>query len=164
MTSLVKRTNEMTEPLQRNLGPKEIAALSSAYIDEGVKKDAWEILEAHVEGPWIRAKVRMTSFYVSPTDPVGFHLTIFSTQEILAQLANIYLHLAGGYETKSRETWMRECSITSRRAIRDPENIRAEARMFSLKRRGETLIATGEGRIYDDQDGLFTVRLKGLLR
>lgn len=159
-----KGIGEMTKPLERDLGPKEIAALSSAYIDEGVKRDAWEILEARVSGPWIKARVRMTSFYVSPTDSGGFHLTIFSTQEILAQLANIYLQLAKGYETKSSETWMRECSITSRRAIRDHENIRAEINIFGLKRLGESLAAMGEGRVYDDQGGLFTARLKGLLR
>jgi len=148
----------------KQLGPREIAALSSAYIDRGVKQDAWEILEIDIDGALLKAKIRMTSFFVSPTDPGGFHLTIFSTQEFLAQLANIYLHVAAGFETKCRETWMRECAISSRKVIRDPENIRVEIDFFGQKHLGDSLAAMANARVYDDQGGLFTARLKGLLR
>jgi hypothetical protein len=154
----------MTQILQKRLGPGEIGALSSRYIDEGVKKDAWEIVEIDIAGAILKARIRMTAFFVSPTDPGGFHLTIFSTQEFLAQLANIYLHLAAGYETKSRETWMRECAISSRKVIRDPENILVEMDFFGQKQLGDSLAAMARCRVYDDQGGLFTARLKGLLR
>lgn len=154
----------MTRDLEMQLRAKEIAALSSAYIDEGVKKDAWEILEIDISGAILKSKIRMTTFFVSPTDPGGFHLTIFSTQEFLAQLANIYLHVAAGYETKSRETWMRECSIASRKVIRDPENIRVEMDFFGLKKLGDSLASMANCRVFDDGGGLFTAKLKGLLR
>lgn len=154
----------MAEILQKRLGPREIAALSSRYIDAGVKQDAWEILQIDINGTVLEARIRMTSFFVSPTDPGGFHLTIFSTQEFLAQLANIYLHLAAGYATKSRETWMRECAISSRKVVRDPENIRVEMDFFGQKRLGDSLAAMARCRVYDDEGGLFTARLKGLLR
>jgi hypothetical protein len=154
----------MENAVHKQLGPKEIAALSSVYIDRGVKQDAWEILEIDIDGALLKARIRMTSFFVSPTDPGGFHLTIFSTQEFLAQLANIYLHVAAGFETKCRETWMRECAISSRKVIRDPENIRVEIDFFGQKRLGDSLAAMANGRVYDDQGGLFTARLKGLLR
>jgi hypothetical protein len=106
----------------------------------------------------------MTSFFVSPTDPGGFHLTIFSTQEFLAQLANIYLHLAAGFETKERETWMRERTVTSRKTIRDPENIQVEMDFFGLKKIGDGVISMANCRVFDNDGGLFTARLKGLLR
>jgi hypothetical protein len=154
----------MTHILQQRLGPSEIGALSSRYIDEGVKKDAWEIVEIDIADAILKARIRMTAFFVSPTDPGGFHLTIFSTQEFLAQLANIYLHLAAGYATKSRETWMRECAISSRKVIRDPENIHVEMDFFGQKQLGDSLAAMARCRVYDDQGGLFTARLKGLLR
>lgn len=154
----------MTQNLQKRLGPSEIRALSSRYIDEGVKKDAWEIVEIDIAGAILKARIRMTAFFVSPTDPGGFHLTIFSTQEFLAQLANIYLHLAAGYETKSRETWMRECAISSRKVIRDRENILVEMDFFGQKQLGDSLASMARCRVYDDQGGLFTARLKGLLR
>ena len=154
----------MPETMKHQLDRQQIAALSSAYIDQGVKKDAWEIVELSIDGPILRARVRMTSFFVSPTDPGGFHLTIFSTQEFLAQLANIYLHLAAGFSTKKRETWMRECAITSRKTIRDPENINVEMNFSGLKKLGGGVISMGSARVFDNEDGLFTARLKGLLR
>ena len=109
-----------------NLGTTEIADLSSSYIDEGVKVDSWEILNISISGKLLKAEIGMVSYFVSPTDPDGFHLTIFSTQEFLAQLANIYLHIVAGFKIKCRETWMRECAIKSRKVIRNPEKIFVE--------------------------------------
>jgi len=146
------------------LDKPQIADLSSRYIDEGVKVDAWEINTIEISGNLLEAEIGMVSFFVSPTDPDGFHLTIFSTQEFLAQLANIYLHIAAGFKTKSRETWMRECAITSRKVIRNPEKILVEMDFFSLKKTRDSVISMAKCRIYDDQGGLFTARLKGLLR
>ena len=143
---------------------KAIADLSSVYVDVGVKSDAWEILNIDIVGKVLKARLRMTSFFVSPTDPGGFHLTIFSTQEILAQLANIYLHIAAGYKVKSKETWMRESAITSRSVIRDSDNIMVEMDFIGLKRMGDSLVSMARCRVFDDQGGLFTARLKGLLR
>ena len=147
-----------------NLGRTEIADLSSSYIDEGVKLDAWEIKNINISGKLLKAEVGMVSFFVSPTDPEGFHLTIFSTQEFLAQLANIYLHVAAEFKTKCRETWMRECTITSRKVIRNPEKIYVEMDFFSLKKIQDTVVSMAKCRVYDDQGGLFTARVKGLLR
>ena len=146
------------------LNSQQVSDLSSVYINEGVKKDCWEILEVEISDTLLKAHLRMTSFFVSPTDPEGFHLTIFSTQEFLAQLANIYLHVLGGYTVKSRETWMRECNITSRSTIRDSENIMVEMDFFGRKKLRDTLISMAKCRVYDDQGGLFIARLKGLLR
>jgi hypothetical protein len=147
-----------------SLGKAEIADLSSRYIDEGVKVDAWEILNINISGRLLKAEIGMVSYFVSPTDPDGFHLTIFSTQEFLAQLANIYLLIAAGFKTKCRETWMRECSITSRRVIRNPEKILVEMDFTSLKKIQDSVISMANCRVYDDQGGLFTARIKGLLR
>lgn len=154
----------MSRNLEKKFGPAEIAALSSVYIDEGVKKDAWEIYEIEISGPIVRAKIRMKSFFVSPTDPGGFHLTIFSTLEFLAQLANIYLHVAAGFEKKERETWMREATVTSRKTIRNADNIQVEMDFFGLKQLGDGVVSMANCKVFDDEGGLFTARLKGLLR
>jgi hypothetical protein len=148
----------------KHLDRAAIEALSSPYVDIGVKQDRWEFKSIAIEGKRVTATLRMTSFFVSPTDPAGFHLTIFSTQEFIAQLANIFLHVAAGYDSKCRETWMRECSIVSRKVIRDPENIQVEMTIHGLKQVGESLVGVGECRVFDDQGGLFTARMKGLLR
>ena len=154
----------MSRNMNFKLGRSEIDALSSRYIDEGVKKDAWEILHIEIEENMLRARLRMTSCFVSPTDPEGFHLTIFSTQEFLAQLAIIYLHLAAGFKTKERETWMRESTITSRKSIRNPQNIQVEMDFFGLKNIGDGVASMANCRVFDDRGGLFTARLKGMLR
>ena len=146
------------------LDKAQITDLSSSYIDEGVKKDSWEILSINISNNVLKAEIRMTSFFVSPTDPGGFHLTIFSTQEFLAQLANIFLHVKANFKTKSRETWMRECAFTSRKVIRNPENILVEMDFFGLKKIQDSLVSMARCQVYDDQGGLFTARIKGLLR
>ena len=150
--------------LEKRLDSGQITALSSKYIDEGTKKDCWEILDMDISGPLVTARLRMTSFFVSPTDPGGFHLTIFSTQEFLAQIANIYMHVMEGYTAKSRETWMRESSITSRSVIRNAESITVEMDVFGRKKVADSLICMAKARVFDDQGGLFVARLKGLLR
>ena len=154
----------MSNDLQIQLGTDEIAALSSVYIDKGVKKEAWQIDDVVIDGNLLSATVHMTSYFISPTDPEGFHLSIFCTQEILSQLANIYLHVAAGLKVKSRESWMRECRFTYRNVIREGENIKVEMDFFNQKWVGETLIAWANCRMVDSKDGLFTARLKGLLR
>jgi len=154
----------MSDKLKVQLGSDEIAALSSIYIDEGIKKEAWQLQEVNVDGNLLTARAHMTSYFISPTDPEGFHLSIFCTQEILSQLANIYLHVAAGLKTKSRESWMRECSFNYRNVIRDGENIRIEMDFFKQKWVGDTLLAWADCRMTDSQDGLFIARLKGLLR
>lgn len=154
----------MNKDLELQLDQAQIAALSSLYIDEGVKKDAWKIDSVDISGKHLKARISMRSFFVSPTDTAGFHLTIFSTQEFLAQLANIYIHLYAGFEKKSRETWMRECTITSHDSIRNPEGIVVEMEFISRKKLGDTYVTMVKARVFDDQGGLFTARLKGLLR
>ena len=146
------------------LDKKQISDLSSPYIDKGVKKDCWEILDVEISGGSLKARLKMTSFFISPSDPKGFHLTIFATQEFLAQLANIQLNVSAGYAIKSRETWMRECTITSRSVIRNPDSIMVDMECVSAKRTGDVLIGILKCRVYDDQGGLFTARLKGYLR
>ncbi len=105
----------------------------------------------------------MKSRYISPTDPSGFHLTIFSTLEFLSQLTIIYAHVWAGYAEKSKEGWMIDSSITSKRAVRDPENIIVHMEVKSIKKIGDKMMAITQSRVSDDQGGLFEARLKGFL-
>ena len=57
-----------------------------------------------------------------------------------------------------------EQSIKTACGTRDPENIMVEMDFFSRKKLGDTLISMARCRVYDDQEGLFTARLKGMLR
>ena len=154
----------MNDIPRTQLGTEDIAALSSVYIDKGVKQESWKILEVTIDGNLLTARASMTSYFISPTDPGGFHLSIFCSQEILSQLANIYLHVAAGLKTKSRESWMRECTFTYRNVIRDGENIRVEMDFYRQKWMGGTLIARAKCRLTDSKGGLFEAHLNGMLR
>lgn len=154
----------MKNELQMRLSADEIAALSSAYIDKGIKQEAWQIQDVEIDGSLLRARVKMTSYFISPTDPGGFHMSIFVTQEIISQLANIYMHVAAGLKTKSRESWMRECSFIYRKVIRDGENIQVEMDFVKQKWLAETLLVRVNCRMTDSSGGLFTAKLKGLLK
>jgi hypothetical protein len=153
----------MMPELKYQLDGDAIARLSSEYIDQGIKRERWRITRVSVEGAKLAAELRMESVFLSPTDPAGFHLTIFSTQEFLAQLANIYLHLLAGSTVKNRETWMRESSITTHRAIRDPARISVEMDFFKVKRLKDSWYAMANCRVFDGEGGLFTANLKGIL-
>jgi hypothetical protein len=148
---------------QQHLGPDEIAKLSSKYIDAGVKQESWRIKSVDVEGPHLRAEICMERTFVSPTDPGGFHLTIFATQEFLAQLSNIYLHLLAGSTVKNRETWMRESAITARSAIRDRNKILVEMHFFSVRKVRNTVYAKANCKVFDEGGGSFTAKLAGIM-
>ncbi len=154
----------MSNELQVQLNAEQIAALSSVYIDKGVKQEAWQIQDLVIDGTLLKARVSMTSYFISPTDADGFHLSIFCTQEIISQLANIYLHVAAGLKVKCRESWMRECSFNYRKVIRDGENIKVEMDFVRQKWVAETLLVRVKCRMTDSDGGLFTARLKGMLR
>lgn len=154
----------MSNELQTQLSAEEIAALSSVYIDEGIKQEAWQIQDIVINGNKLDASVTMTSYFVSPTDPDGFHMSIFCTQEILSQLANIYLHVVAGLKVKSRETWMRDCRFTYRKVIRDGENIKVEMDFIKQRWVGESLLVRINCRMTDGEDGLFIASMKGMMR
>jgi hypothetical protein len=129
----------------------------------GVKQEHWRIRSIDVDGPKLRAELYMEGTFISPTDPRGFHLTIFATQEFLAQLANIYLHLLAGAMTKSRETWMRESSIIAHAAIRDPNKIQVEMDFYKIRRHEDSWYAKATARVFDEAGGSFTAKLRGIL-
>lgn len=154
----------MKKELDLELSPADIAALSSAYINKGIKQEAWEILTVKFTGTSLSATARMTSTFISPNDPEGFHLTIFCTQEILAQLANIHLHVSAGHKTKCRESWMRECHFNYRNVIRSTENIQIQMDLVSQRWVRDTLVGKVSCRMTDDRGGLFIATLTGMLR
>lgn len=153
----------MTPSLSRQLDRADVERFSSAYIDHGVKRESWRIEHIDVQGEVVKARIRMQSVFVSPTDPGGYHLTIFSVQEFLAQLSNIYLHLVAGAPEKQRETWMRECSIKTHRSIRDQDRIFVEMNFVNVRQLSGTVYAQATARVFDEAGGLFTAKLKGML-
>lgn len=149
--------------MKKYLSAKDIAPISSTYLNSGRKEESWEIRFVEIEGDRLRAEVIMTSIHVSPTDNHGFHLTIFSTLEFLSQLMIIYVHDWCGAEQKTLEGWMVESRTRSVRAIRNPHRIVVDMDVRRMKKHGDTVYCVAEFAVTDDDEGLFEVTLKGLL-
>ena len=108
------------------LSPEEVREISSPYLQHGRAEDVWEIKDIEIEDKFIRANIRMKSFYQSPTDNNGFHLSPFSTLEFVSQLNIIYGHIWAGADKKTREAWMLESNVACKEPIRSTENIHVE--------------------------------------
>lgn len=140
----------------------DVNAISSHYLKEGRKQESWEIQSIEIDHRVLRARITMTSLYVSGTDS-GFHLTIFSTLEFVSQLMIIYAHDWAGLPKKVREGWMVESTTRAVRQIRNPDDIRVEMNVRQMRKHGEHLICIADFRVSDDADGLFEISLKGFL-
>jgi hypothetical protein len=140
----------------------DVDAISSPYLKEGRKQESWEIQSIEIDRRVLRARVKMTSLYVSQTDS-GFHLTIFSTLEFASQLMIIYAHDWAGLRKKLHEAWMVESTTRAVRQIRNPDDIRVEMNVRQMRRLAKRMICIADFRVTDDADGLFEVTLKGFL-
>lgn len=152
----------MTTLLKQKLSSEDILALSSNYLQNGRKQEDWEITNLEIEGNILTANIRMRSYYTSPSDAGGFHLTIFSTLEFLSQLTILYAHVWAGLKEKTREGWMIDSAITSKNAVRNPENIQVRMEVLSIKKIGHNMIATTKSKVFDEH-GSFEAKLKGFL-
>lgn len=149
--------------MTKTLSPESVQNISSEYLRTGRKQDSWEITAIEIDDKFIHAKIRMNSYYQSPTDENRFHLTIYSTLEFLSQLWIIYIHDWAGLEEKNREVWMVDCQIFCKRALRDPDNIQVSMEFVQIKNVGQKIYAKTKSRVYDKADGLFKVDMKGFL-
>ncbi len=152
----------MTDLRKRILSQEEIARISSVYLNEGRSQDVWEISHIEIEDNILTARIRMRSYFISPTDQEGFHLTMYPPIEFLSQLMIIYVHVWAGLAEKTQEGWMIESSFSSKRAIRDPENIQVRMEVTSIRNIKGRIFVVAESQVFD-QHGLFEAKMKCLL-
>ncbi len=105
------------------LSTTQIQALSSEYLAKGAFQDDFEIKSVEIEGKKLRARLKMTSFGISPSDTEGYHLTAPTVFRMVAQLVVIQGHEFLGFTQKTLEVWVREHYFKHRRPIRDPNEI-----------------------------------------
>lgn len=153
----------MYKKISVRLGPAEIEKISSHYLSEGLKQEAWKIDEVEVLGDRLTATVSMRSFYASDTDTRGFHLSFITALEFIAQLQIIYVHVWAGLQEKTQEAWLAETRIRSVHPIRDHGHMHVEMHVSSMRKRGAAFYCVANHRITDDQGGLFEIWLKGLV-
>lgn len=153
----------MTAPVKKRLTREEIEKLSSPYLRDGKRHDAWEIMDVEVDDKQMTAHIRMVSHYTSPTDKGGFHLTILSTLEFLSQLMMIFVHVWAGYSEKTKEGWMIESHIDCIRAIRDKDNIKVQMKITKVRKMKDNILIFTKSQVTDRHGGLFESSLKGLL-
>lgn len=145
------------------LNEDDIQKFSSHYLNEGRKQEAWQINHITIDDTVLNANVSMPSIYLSTTDNNKFHLTVFSALEFITQLMIVYMHLWAGRKEKVGEVWMIECSLQSRRVIRDPDNILVSITVEKIKERGENIYSTVSCKISDKEEGMMTFHLKYFL-
>ena len=150
-------------PTRQILTPEQIGRLSSRFLVEGRKQDNWEIKSVEVDGKDLEAQLRMSSFFVSPTDTGGFHLSVFAALEILSQMTIISIHHWAGFSEKTREVWMIENKLTCKHVIRNPEDMRVKMHLSSARKVKGSLLFTTDSELTDDRGGRFRVTIKGLL-
>lgn len=153
----------MSSNVRKTLETAEIEQISSEYLRKGRQQDVWEIVSVEVMDDVLKSQVRMLSYYKSPSDAGGFHLTSFATMEFLSQLFIVYGHVLAGLTEKSQEAWMLESSISCRKAIRSSENIRVEMHFNILRKMGDRMLGIAKAKVWDDQGGEFVAEIKALL-
>jgi hypothetical protein len=153
----------MNEPGKKILSQEEIDRVSSVYLKNRGLHDSWEITGVEIEGRTLTAGIRMRSYFSSPTDQEGFHLAMYPPIEFISQLMIIYVHVWAGLHEKTQEGWMIESSFSSKRAIRDPENIKVRMDVTSIRKLKEKIYIIAESKVTDRNGGLFEAWMKCLL-
>lgn len=97
--------------------------LLSPYLAGGYQQDTFEIITIDIQGEQLESCVRMTSYFISPTDEGGFHLSVPMALMISGQLRIIHGHWMNNSKQKAFETFTGNFSINCLRPIRDPDNI-----------------------------------------
>ena len=107
----------------RRLTPQEWAAISSPYIQTGYKEDCFEIMRFDFNNDKVLATCKMTQYYVSKTDDLGFHLSFATATAIVSQLSIIHAHASNDVWRKNYEALLGKFSMQLNRAIRTPDEI-----------------------------------------
>ena len=116
-------------------GVLEGAALKGYYspyiMEGGAAKDRIAIDRIEINGRSCKATCSMKEYYTSPTDTVGFHLSVQRSVDFLTQIACIHALYLNGRETKDVEIWMPDFQITLTKPQRDPNNIQISMDLFA---------------------------------
>ncbi len=148
--------------MKKQLDIEAIDKISSVYLNEGRKQESWAIRSVEIDEDMLRAKIHMTSVYISPTDSGGFHLSSMSALEFICQLTIIYGHVWGDKTEKKGEGWMLDSSIKCNSSIRNPDAIEVTMCVEKIKKiKGKTYLVVSSS-IIDDQGGHFKVKMKAL--
>jgi hypothetical protein len=147
---------------KRKLNPEEIDKISSVYLKTGRSQDIWEVTDVEIDNNILTARIRMRSYFISPTDNAGFHLTMYPPIEFISQLMIIYVHVWAGLPEKTQEGWMIESSFSSKKAIRDPENIQVRMEVTSIRKIKDKIYIVAATKVFD-QEGFFEAKMKCLL-
>lgn len=148
----MKNINSELECFDR-ISLDRITPFLSPYLNGGKKCEDWEIIEIEFNGKFLKSRVRMNSYFESPTD-TGFHLSNITGLEIVAQLRIIHIHLFLGLEQKSKEIWFVKGAEKCVAPIRDPDNIVVEMNSDFL-RQGDKYLVKMKALVSDPLGGRF---------
>lgn len=139
----------------QELDADTILKLSSTYISYDLKQERWAIKSVAIKESKLISEIKMEKFFISPTDPKGFHLSFLTAHEMIAQGVIILLHKMEGLKHKCREIWVSEVTSKFIRPIRNPHSIRLEISAVKIRRKSNVLICDVEMQLSDNSNGLF---------
>jgi hypothetical protein len=148
----------------RLLNLEDSAAISSPYIQSGYKEDSFEFTRLDFKHDEVLAMCKMTQYYISGTDEMGFHLSIWTATAIVSQLSIIHAHAINDIWRKDYEALLGKFSMELKRPIRTPDLISLEMRMIDKNLKPShsriDLIRAAYTWAFDIEHGAFTGELK----
>jgi len=145
------------------LNTHDIKNISSDYIREGRHYESWKINDVIIEDKKATMNVSMTALYPSDTSKENFHLSIYLAEEMASQLMIIYGHVWAELKEKKKEVWMLESHTKSIKAVTNPDRIKVEMEVPSMRKRGKMIYGVGKYHITDESGGLIELEQKGVL-
>ncbi|MEA5421901.1 hypothetical protein VB716_00145 [Synechococcus sp. CCY9201] len=153
-----------TSSAAKQFYPNDLEPYQSAYLHGGKAKEQWCIQQVSIDGEILQAMVDILNPFSSSTDPGGFHLSVFSSQEFCAELSLFWLFKKLELPCKAQEAWMRECRCSLRRPIRSRQNIRVDMKCKSFRVIGGMAYIHARFTVRDSGDGLFLLEQRGGFR
>ena len=147
----------------RSYSNEEIVPYLSPYLHKGRKKEDWKFAYIDVQDTGLLASFDVMNPFVSSFDSGGFHLSVFTAQEVCTELLIFWILKKSGQSEKAGEAWIKEMSSSLISPIRESCNIKVSLYTKKFRCGAKTLFSHGQFRLEDSIGGLFDVSLKGLM-
>ena len=147
--------------LTGELSASQIEALSSVYLNEGIRQERWKIDQLELEEQAAKAVISIHDLF-APAVEGGFHLTPYLALEFCSQIAIIHANAWAGYEEKTKEVYMRECGVKIDGMITRPTDIQIDMKIPKMRKIGNSVFSLSRTTVTDGK-GAFHVMLKGIM-
>lgn len=146
-----------------NYSNEEVVPYLSPYLHKGRKKEDWKFDYIKIQDTSLLASCEVINPFVSSFDSGGFHLSIFTAQEVCSELLIFWSSKRSGQSEKAGEAWVKEMSSSMISPIRESRNIKVSLDIQNFRFGAKILFADSRFRLEDSVGGLFHVNIKGII-